>query len=266
MITMPADVLATDVSGGWDGESEDTNTGRINPNKETGMSWAEHQRIVCAARSLLVTEIQLAPDAVKKVFESLKAAFNEQDSKYVVRVSKGIHQPTVNPHIQLYLQGTYRQQGQTFLQDHGKMFHLNLSAVDTAEKSDSFQWKGVQFSYKHNGMFYQWPVNAPITMKSMAVGRRNSVSSVDLQTYIRKLADDKVAAENQLKQDKFETAWANLIAKHKPSNNKPTKNFHKGDTVIHLKANPRPFHIKYDLVTGLINKTNSTGGYLEAAY
>ena len=221
MITMPADVLATDVSGGWDGESEDTNTGRINPN-------------------------------------------NEQGSKYVVRVSKGIHQPTVNPHIQLYLQGTYRQQGQIFLKDHGKKFHLNLSAVDTAEKRDSFQWKGVQFSYKHNGMFYQWPLNAPITMKSMAVGRRNSVSSVDLQTYIGKVACDKLAAENQLKQEKFDAAWATLIEKYKPSNNKPTKNFHKGDTVIHLKANPRAFHIKYDPVTTLINKTNPSGGVIEA--
>jgi hypothetical protein len=266
MITMPADVLATDVSGGWDGESEDKNTGNVNPNKETGMSWAEHQRIVCAARNLLTTEIQLLPDEVKTVFDTLKSAFNEQGSKYVVRVSKGIHQPTVNPHIQLYLQGTYRQKGEVYLKDHGKMFHLNLSAVDTAEKSDSFQWKGVQFSYKHNGMSYQWPVNAVITKKSLAVGRRNSVSSVDLQAFINKLAHDKVVAENQLKQDKFDAAWATLIAKHKPSNNKPTKNFHKGDTVIHLKANPRAFHIKYDPDTALINKTNSTGGYLEAAY
>ena len=263
---MPADVLATDVSGGWDGESEDSNTGKINPNKDTAMSWAEHQRIVCAARNLLATEIQMLPDEVKKIFDSLRSAFNDQKVSYVVRVSKGIHQPTVNPHIQLYLQGTFRQKGQTYLKDHGKKFHLNLSAVDTAEKSDAFQWTGVQFSYIHDGLTYNWPVNAVINKKSQALGRRNSVSSVDLQAFINKLAQDKVDAENKLKQGKFDTAWANLVAKYKPSNKEPTKNFHKGDTVIHLKAsNARPFHIKYDPVTALINKTNATGGFIEVA-
>lgn len=259
MITIPADILASDVSGGWEGESVDSNTGRLNPNKETGMSWAEHQRIVCAARSLLATDIQLVPDAVKMVFQSLKSAFHDQPTKYYLSVSKGIHQPFVNPHMQVYLQGTYKQQGQTYLQDHGKKFHLNLSAVDTAEKDDSFQWKGVQFSYVHEGLTYHWPVNAPVTVKSNAVGRRNSVSSVDLQAYVKKIEDDKRAAENQLKQDKFADAWDQLVAKYKPSNNKATKNFHKGDTVIHLKANPRAFHIQYDPGTGLINKTNASG-------
>ena len=267
MITMPSDVLASDVSGGWQGQSVDRNTGKMNPNKETGMTWAEHQRIVCDSRLLLATDIQLAPEAVQKAFAKLRSAFTESPSKFRVKVSKGIHQPTVNPHIQLYVQGTFRQQGVTYLKDHGTKFHLNLSAVDTAEMSDSFQWKGVQFSYKHDNLSYQWPVNAPVTMKSRAVGRRNSVSSVDLQAFINKQKADAVEAENKLKQDKFEAAWALLIAKHKPSNNKPTKNFHKGDTVIHLKASPRAFHVKYDLTTGLINKTDSTGSrILEAAY
>lgn len=266
MITVPADVLASGVSGGWDGESVDSNTGRLNPNKETSMTWAEHQRIVCAARSLLATDIQLVPDEVKKVFESLKSAYHKQPTEYYLKVSKGIHQPFDNPHLQLYLQGTFRQKGVTYLQDHGKKFHLNLSAVDAPEKEDAFQWQGVQFSYMYNNTSYQWPVNAPVTPKSRAVGRRNSVSAVDLQSYIRKLEEEKQAAENKARQDKFDAAWALLIAKHKPSNNKPTKNFHKGDTVIHLKAQPRPFHIKYDPGTGLISKTNATGGFVEAAY
>ena len=265
MITLPTDVLAADVSGGWDGGSVDAHTGNLNPNKETAMSWAEHQRIVCNSGGLLVAEIAILHAEVQKIFDNLKSAFTASGSKYVVRVSKGIHQPFTNPHIQLYLQGTYREKGLTYYKESGKKFHLNLSAVDTAEKSDAFQWKGVQFSYMYDGMSYNWPLNAVITMKRPAIGRRNSVSAVDLQAFIRKGEEQKRAAEIQAKKEKFDTAWEALIAKYKPSNKVATKSFHNGDTVIHLKCNPRPFHIKYDPVTGVINKTNPTGGFIEVA-
>lgn len=263
MITLPADVLATDVSGGWDGQSVDNKTGYTNPNRETAMSWAEHQRIVCNSGSLLVSDIAILPAEVQTIFDNLKSAFSKSGSEFVVRVSKGIHQPTTNPHIQLYLQGTYKQLGVAYYKDTGEKFHLNLSAVDTAEKSDAFQWKGVQFSCLYEGMSYNWPLNAVITMKRPTIGRRNSVSAVDLQAFIRKGEEEKRAAESKAKKDIFDAAWAALITKYKPSNNAATKSFHNGDTVIHLKCSPRPFHIKYDAVAGVINKTNPTGTVLE---
>ena len=263
MIALPADVLATDASGGWEGQSMDSNTGNINPNKVTAMSWAEHQRIVCNSGGLLAGDIVILPDEVKKVFDNLKSAFTVTGSKFVVRVSKGIHQPTTNPHMQLYLQGTFKEKGLTYLKAGGKKFHLNLSAIDTAEKTDSFQWKGVQFSYMHDGMSYNWPVNAVITMKRPTIGRRNSVSAVDLQAFIKKGEEEKRAAEANAVQEKFDAAWKALAAKYKPSN-AATKNFYKGDTVMHLKCN-RPFHIKYDPVAGVINKTNPTGTVIEVA-
>jgi hypothetical protein len=115
----------------------------------------------------------------------------------------------------------------------------------------------------YDGMSYHWPLNAVITLKRPTVGRRNSVSAVDLQAFIRKGEEDKRAAEMQVTKEKFDVAWEALIAKYKPSIKVATKSFHKGDTVMHLKCN-RPFHIKYDPIAGVINKTNPTGGFIEA--
>jgi hypothetical protein len=183
MITMPEDVLSTDESGGWDGRSEDPNTGIEHPNTESAMSWAEHQRIVCAARSLLTGQIEISPADVKKAFRELQSAYNDPASRSVVKVSKGIHQPTVNPHLQMRLVSSFYQ-GQT-VTEVVRLFHLDVSAVDSPDMTDRFQWKGVQFSFVHGNQSFKWPLAAtPIIKKT---GRRQSVSEVDLAAHLHGL-------------------------------------------------------------------------------
>ena len=111
MISMPEDVLTTGESGGWDGNSVDSKTGKLHPNKETEMDWAEHQRIVFNARSLLAGPIETNPSDVKKAFKELQSAYTEWTSRSVVKVSKGIHQPFDKPHLQLRMVTTYTEKG-----------------------------------------------------------------------------------------------------------------------------------------------------------
>lgn len=188
MITRPEDVLATGESGGWDGRSIDPNTNREHDNKETAMDWAEHQRIVCDARKLLAGPIEISPADVKKAFRELQSAYNDSTSRSVVKVSKGIHQPTVNPHLQLRMVTTFGKGAGA--QEVVRKFHLDVSAVDTAEMSDRFRWTGVQFSYVHsNDQTYKWPVAAnPVIVKRE---RRKSVSSVELSAHLQALEEER---------------------------------------------------------------------------
>lgn len=182
MITRPEDVLATGESGGWDGRSIDPRTNIEHDNKETAMDWAEHQRIVCEARKLLAGEIEIGPSDVKKAFRELQSAYNDASSRSVVKVSKGIHQPTVNPHLQLRVVSTFRN-GQEVTEAVRK-FHLDVSAVDTPEMDGRFRWTPVQFSFKHtNKQRYQWPLAAnPVIRKRE---RRLSVGSVELGAHLQ---------------------------------------------------------------------------------
>jgi hypothetical protein len=194
MITLPEHVLSTDECGGWDGTSVDLNTNDVVPNKETSMSWAEHQRIVCEARSLLTGNIVMSPSAVKKTFLELQSAYNKSDSRSVIRVSKGIHQPATNPHLQLRMVTTFYQQGGQ-AQEKISKFHLDVSAQDTPEMADRFQWVGVRFSLKEGATVYKWPANAnPVISKK---ARRNSVSFADLNDHIQKVAEE--TAKNERK-------------------------------------------------------------------
>jgi hypothetical protein len=199
MITLPEDVLSTDASGGWDGVSVDSNTGFENPNKETSMDWAEHQRIVCEARKLLAGNIEISPSAVKKAFKELQSAYNDSNSRSVVKVSKGIHQPATNPHLQLRVVTTFRNQGET--QEKLAKFHLDVSAVDTKELDGSFQWVGVQFSFKEGARYYKWPANASPVIKKSA--RRNSISFAKLDEHIQEVAAAAAAAEEKAKFEKI---------------------------------------------------------------
>lgn len=151
------------------------------------MDWAEHQRIVCSARGLLAGSIETAPADVKKAFKELQSAYNDANSRSVVKVSKGIHQPAVNPHIQLRMVSTFRNAG--VVTESVKQFHLDVSAVDTPHMADAFQWTGVQFSYVHNNQTYKWPQNATPIIKKRE--RRNSVSSVDLNAHIQRVATEQ---------------------------------------------------------------------------
>ncbi|MBX3603435.1 MAG: hypothetical protein KF863_22705 [Rubrivivax sp.] len=188
MITRPEDVLATGESGGWDGRSIDPKTNVEHDNKETAMDWAEHQRIVCDARKLLAGEIEISPSDVKKAFRELRSAYNDASSRSVVKVSKGIHQPTVNPHLQLRMVTTFGKGADA--QEVVRKFHLDVSAVDTPEMEGRFRWTGVQFSYVHsNDQVYKWPVAAtPVIVKRQ---RRLSVSSVDLSAHLQKQEQER---------------------------------------------------------------------------
>src|SRR5690348_17354316 len=140
MISRPENVLQTDERGGWDGESVDEATGYLNPNLESAMDWAEHQRIVYNARNLVAGDLAVAgPSDVRTAFKELKAAYEDPHTRSELFVSKGIHQPHDKPHLQLRLESTYYNKGDVSRVSKNT-FHLHVSAVDTADKVDSFQW------------------------------------------------------------------------------------------------------------------------------
>jgi hypothetical protein len=193
--------------GSWDGTSDHpVVSGRTVPNKETSMNWAEHQGIVLNANKLLAGE-------VPEEFADLKRAYygelgvSDTGSRWSVKifVSKGIHQPETNPHMQLeteaqLLTRQYPNDRNSRLVPKADTppriwkYHLDLSAVDCKDKADSFQWVGVQFSRQVGSTIHVWPRTAVVVMKSPATtrGRRNSISSADLAAHVDAL---RIAAE-----------------------------------------------------------------------
>lgn len=194
------------------------------------MDWAEHQRIVFAARGLLpVGDIPFTvkPNkAGREAFARLQSAYQETGSRSVLKVSKGIHQPTVNPHLQLRLETTFGKGAEA--QTAVNVFHLDVSAVDTPEMEDRFQWKGVQFSCVVGKNTYAWPENA--TSIIVKRERRNSVSSVDLNAHILAVAEAeslaKAEAEAKLLAERLEA-----FAKQHGIDGRNLNNFKKGRSV-----------------------------------
>ena len=271
MISMPEDVLSTGESGGWDGWSVDSATGYDNPNKETKMDWAEHQRIVFNARSLLAGPIETTPSDVKKAFRELQSAYTDAASRSVVKVSKGIHQPFDKPHLQLRMVTTFTDKG-VVTAEVVRKFHLYVNAINTLQKADAFEWKGVQFSLEHNGKYYYWPLSSPIIVKQRGAGRRNSVSSVDLEAHVAAVAEakrqaERIAAEEAraAKAQSFEAAWEEFLTGHRLQNDQKYKTapakFKAGSTVMSVKGGTLRggIHVKYDPVTIEIYQTDPTG-------
>jgi hypothetical protein len=194
MITRPEDVTKVDptAEGAWDGVSVDRHTGRENPNKETTMDWAEHQRIVFEARGLLASAITHTGD-VKKAFNALKSAFEDQTSRTEVRVSKGIHQPFSNPHLQMRTVSTFRGAPGAAATEVVHKFHLNVSAVDTKEIEGRFRWVGVQFTYLHKSETYSWP-KLPAAVQNKR-DRRASISFASLAEHMTKLKEEELAKD-----------------------------------------------------------------------
>ncbi len=225
MITQPSDVLESEGEGfdwdGFDGEYA---------NKDTGMDWAEHQRIVCEARSLVHGD---APGTgiCKKVFKQLKSAYSDASSRSIVRVSKGIHQPTVDPHLQLRLTTDFGAETSSH------KFHLNVSAIPVPDPGglggERFQWRAVQFSFVHEGQTYKWPAVATINKKGSNRARRLSISSADLQAHIDeqlRLAEQaKRAAAAEAAKDSFDTALAAFVKANGGKSGKITHTSAKGD-------------------------------------
>lgn len=208
MISRPEDVTQTqagDETYTWDGTSIDLNSGRTVSNKETAMDWAEHQRIVFNARTLLASDISHTGD-VKKAFKALQSAFNDTNSRTEVRVSKGIHQPLTNPHLQLRTLSTFKGESGAISNSVVHKFHLNVSAVDTPELADRFQWVGVQFSYLHNGNTFRWPIVAGVSQVKRE--RRASISFASLAAYIEKQNEAQAAAEKLALEQKATEAFS----------------------------------------------------------
>ncbi len=233
MITLPSDVLESEGEGfEWDGMDG------VHPNKETAMDWAEHQRIVCEARLLVQGD---APGAgvPKKVFKQLKSAFTELNSRSVVRVSKGIHQPKVDPHLQLRVTTDFGAQQSSH------KFHLNVSAVAVADPGglgdERFQWKGVQFSFVHtDGLTYKWPAVAAINNKGSHRTRRLSISTAGLQEHIDEQLRLQREAEAAAETEAFDKALETFIETYGSRSGKvshtasnagefPSANFRKGN-------------------------------------
>lgn len=190
MITLPDDVKQ---DGNWDGTSLDRGA-RVN-NLESKMGFKEHQRIVCTAGGLLVSmnysAVEQQDNKAKAALMLLKQTYTGNDGG-VLYISKGIHQPYNNPHIQLKV-----DDGHTYL------YHLDVSAhtvvTDHADK-EHFHWTGACFSARiRNGKpgteaeqydSAWWPVGVAVTPK-VNRDRRNSISGPGL------VAKDKAIDEEE---------------------------------------------------------------------
>lgn len=200
MITLPDDVQKGD---NWDGVSRDT--GAPVNNLQSAMSFKEHQRIVCAAggllESLAYTEEEQQADKAKSALMLLKRTYTGNDGG-VLYISKGIHQPYSNPHLQLSVE------------DDGKktLYHLDVSAhtvVIDHGGSEHFHWTGVCFSARiKNGKpgteaeqydSAWWPAGVVVTPKRNK-DRRNSISGPGLVALDKKIDEETARrkAESEL--------------------------------------------------------------------
>lgn len=288
MITLPSDIgfephdpedKSDDAIGyAWDGKDGD------NPNKETAMDWAEHQSIVFAARGLLgdgsfggekVGKQNYISGDVRTAYKQLYAAYAKPGAS-VVRVSKGIHQPTVDPHLQLR---TSTQHGSGPVLHH--KFHLNVSAepvlgVDGLD-TGRFTWTPVQFAMKHvDKKIYKWPRVVTVSRKDRQnnlKARRLSISTADLQAHMDVLAEERAAAEEaereakaaaalKLKGDNFDSALEAFLDLHGGKSRKisatqgpfPSDKFKNGTSTARVQIASGVCTIKYDKATNVINK------------
>lgn len=177
----------------WNGTSAHPQTvGRTVPNLDSSMDWAEHQAIVVKALALL------AGDTVPELFKLLKSAYEDtvvDGRKTKIYVSKGIHQPETNPHMQIEAESkpiNPKATGAPYI----RRYHLVVSAVPTAQMDGRFKWTGVQFSCSDDDdAVHEFPRGVVPLMKAPAAtrGRRNSVSTADLSAHIKVL--EAAAAE-----------------------------------------------------------------------
>ena len=131
MITLPDDIQQ---DPGWDGK-----TGLLEKHLDSNMDFEEHRRVAFDALQLLAGNLAVADNAAGRKLEQLKEAYEGGDPDDVLYVSKGIHQPNTNPHMQLRLERGNRSY----------TYHLNVSVSDVdipGLPQDYFHWIGVQFT------------------------------------------------------------------------------------------------------------------------
>ncbi|MEL7468521.1 MAG: hypothetical protein AAFN27_08700 [Pseudomonadota bacterium] len=195
----------------WSGQSQHPQEPKMVPNKETGMAWAEHQRIVAEAASLV------SGSGVPESLKNLKLALTkrqDEGKKSSVYVSKGIHQPCTNPHMQLQTE-THTKNNGSWGSAYIQTYHLNVSAeaqLDIEGMTDKFTWKGVQFTIGDGGQGKRWPEIAnPVKKKAVgASGRRNSISGPAYADRVKQIAREAEAAAAEEAFDKLCTAFEQL--------------------------------------------------------
>lgn len=228
MITLPQ-ITAGD---NWQGTSEDPNQLGVEvPNLESSMNLEEHRRIVLEAKSLFAGNAQF-PAQGGDAWESLRqlrTIFTTTSDK-VVRISKGIHQPGVDPHLQLSAAVTLGNETRNV------QFHLNLTAEDRDfDKTGDmrFTWKAVQFTAVSGKVLAAWPANVARRVKEKNI-RRLSISPAEWQKVKDAMEQAKLnAIEKKKKQagkdevTAFTKAWSSFKPKNlstlKALNAKPSE-------------------------------------------
>jgi hypothetical protein len=220
MITLPQ-ITADD---NWSGTSEDPNQPGVEvANRESTMDLDEHRRIVLAAKSLFAGNAQF-PAGGGDAWESLRQLRTvfTTTSNQVVRISKGIHQPGVDPHIQLSMGVTIGNEVRNV------QFHLNLTAEDRDyDKAGDmrFTWKAVQFTAVRGKVVAAWPTAVARKVKEKNI-RRLSISPAQWQ--VVKDAMDQ-AKLNTIEKDKKQaskdevTAFTKAWSAFRPKNHATLK-------------------------------------------
>jgi hypothetical protein len=163
-------------------------------NLESRMDFAEHQRIVFKALQLLDGDLAVADNAAGEKLEQLKEAYESSDPSDVLYISKGIHQPNSNPHMQLKLKRDNRMYGG---------IHLNVSVSDVdipGLPKEYFHWIGVQFTAEASDgtVKAEWPLVASAhDNKYQHPRRRLSIAPKDVQSMIEAIARDKQEANRK---------------------------------------------------------------------
>ena len=180
----------------WNGTSQHPqNALQTVKNLDSSMDWSEHQKIVTSALALLTGA------AVPEAFQYLKSAYEDKavdGRKTQIFVSKGIHQPETNPHMQLETE-TKSTDPLAVGAAYVKRYHLNVSAVPTPHMANRFKWFGVQFTTTDDqNSMHEYPVGIVPVMKLPAttLGRRHSVSRADLSAHIKAIAAEAAAVKS----------------------------------------------------------------------
>lgn len=215
MITLIAD-------DNWSGQS--LIDGVLRDNLDSTMDIEEHKRIVREAVRLLEGFSMGASGwgagpglgEANVAFDALKNCYTKTNFGRVVYVTKGIHQPRSNPHMQLNCAEPGKQA-------HGMVFHLDLSAeLITSplsnEEDGLFSWTGVQFTFISKGLKTSWPKDASAAIKKgQGMGkrrRRKSVSMADhderLQALQEHLAHEEAKRQERIERERHELEEARL--------------------------------------------------------
>ena len=160
-------------------------------------------RIAFDALQLLSGDLGGVPDnAAGAKLKALKEAYEGGDADDVLYISKGIHQPRSNPHMQLQLK---RGKGTWYT------YHLNVTmAEDLIDglAEDYFHWVGVQFTAEATSVYgnqqASWPLVATMDVKGRHNRRRQSIAPKNVQARIEAIA--RAEQEERERQEKIENA------------------------------------------------------------